>query len=188
MKFTKQSGMALLEILVAMLIFALAILPLVKLQVMSMDATKAGYYKTETAAAALSLMDYLSANKKDILDGNWKDVKVVSGHCGTSKEEKIVCDLLDGNGKGISPDGNAVICVFGKQPKYVAASSGKKVNRDMYLTSIRAIWYIGKRDKGAKNLNRALEGRDCGGDYDGSIKKDLLSKENIDHLEINMAY
>lgn len=201
-----QHGMALLEVIVAMLIFALAIFPLVKLQVMSMDATKAGYYKTETAAAALSLMDYLNADKSAIFDGKWNDVAVLAGEkCATlTGPQQTVCNLLEVGSDGITPDGNAIICVYGKRPTRIdptGSAKTKDLERDMYLISIRAVWYIGKRQKqknadDPKTLNRALAKKDCGANYDdtwdiaqgGGKINPVLTYDNIDHIKINMAY
>lgn len=193
----QQRGMALLEVLVAMLIFALAILPLVRLQVMSMDATKAGYFKTETAAAAQSVMDYLMNDVGAVFDGKWDNIVVSSGqNCSSlsNAEEKIACKILNGGSetedKIIHAPGNAVLCVYGKRPSYTPTSGAKK-NHDQYLISIRAIWYSGKRqdsENGHNYYNADLTGADCGSNYDAPMSSSLTQNENIDSIEINMAY
>lgn len=192
----RQHGMALLEVLVAVLIFALAIIPLVRLQVLSMDATKAGYFKTETAAAAQSVMDYLMNDVGAVFAGDWDNIVVTSGQDCTglsNAEEKIACKILNGGSesenKTVYAPGNAVLCVYGKRPSYTPATGGRQYH-DQYLISIRAIWYSGKRqesENGHRYYEQNLTGSDCGSNYDASMSN-VTQYENIDSIEINMAY
>lgn len=186
---TKQKGMALLEILVAMLLFALAILPLVRLQVMSMDATKAGYLKTETAAVAQSILDYFITEKKDLFNGSWTKIVVKAGDdCDSlsGNTEKNICQILNGQflnkdseASNIHNEDNAILCIYKENPPS---------RSDQRLISIRTVWYIGKRQDGDDYYNKELTESDCGSGYGSKMESPTLSKQNIDYLEINMAY
>lgn len=183
-----QTGMALLEVLVAMLIFALAILPLVRLQVMSMDATKAGYYRTEAVSVAQSIMDYLVNDPQEIFNkdpAGFREITVVAGeNCGNDDDLKgILCNIVNAKvntqNAHLFPAGNAVFCL---ERDNAPTNANSQVE-----ISVKAVWYIGKRSSDGNNLNQDLNASFCQGNWANEVPYNLR-KENIDFIDIHMTY
>lgn len=184
----QNNGMAFLEVLVAMLVFALAVLPLVKLQLMSSEATMAGYYKTETSSVAQSIMEIMQKNRHEVANGLWNNVAVYAGEACDSitggsnvAERKIACRILNDPTRPIHSAKNAVICIQTQSATYTPAGAISALNTaDAYEIDLYAIWYAGKRNK--KTYDQDLDQSTCSGLNEKKVETNYASKENLDTI------
>jgi type IV pilus assembly protein PilV len=64
-------GAALLEVLIALVVFSVGMLGLAGLQTLSLQFNTSAYYRTQATALAYGLADRMRANRQDALDGSY---------------------------------------------------------------------------------------------------------------------
>ncbi|MBV7433543.1 prepilin-type N-terminal cleavage/methylation domain-containing protein [Cardiobacteriaceae bacterium TAE3-ERU3] len=171
----KNKGMAMLEVIVAMLIVGVAVLPLVFLQVRADRGVIASYTKTEHNAIALSIMDLISAdaNKK-----GWV-INLVSGECDLQGAKcdwraKMINNLLI---DALPNAGSSLVCINGD----TTTVAGNSITMNVKLW-----WFSAGRgsvdNDGDNNQTMPFSKNDC------ANLDPLATKWNIDTVEVTRIF
>jgi type IV pilus assembly protein PilV len=113
-------GSALIEVLIALVVFSLGMLGLAGLQTLSLQFNTSAYYRTQATALAYGLADRMRANRQDALDGLYAAAladpppacAANAGPGGSAAQDiatwrnALACQLPDGNG-AIAANGTA---------------------------------------------------------------------------------
>lgn len=153
MKCRKNIGMAMLEVLIAMLVVAIGILPLVYLQIKADRGVISAYTKVEHNAAALSVMDLVAAdaNKDSWVFG------LASGDCDTgcngagewrrSMVDELLTRVLPNNGSGL-------VCIT-QEPVAAVPTTPPTATVDHSIIMTVTLWWFsagrGQADFGGNN-------------------------------------
>lgn len=162
-----QLGMAMLEVLIAMLVAAIAMLPLTLLQIQSDRGVMAAYTKVEHNAAALSIMDLITA---DANRRGWVGNVVSNGNYDNWRSRavnNVLVDILPVAGSGLS-------CI-----------TLRNIGDGSLEMSVELWWFsAGRGDSAMKNKSKkdAFTANDC-----NSINN-LADKWNIDTVKVTRIF
>lgn len=171
----KKRGMALLEVLVAMLVVGVAILPLVMLQVKSNRAITEALNETANQATALSIMSLIEA---DANKQGWNNLKVVSGECSGSgctdwRRDSINKLLI----QSLPVSGDSLACVKSYQ-NHTSASLDTS-----FTVEVVTMWYTAGRNEFPVGDNKT--GAFVQDDCDRSAYKSQL---NVGHASVSRVF
>lgn len=172
----KSKGMAMLEVLIAMLVVAIGVLPLVFLQVRADRGVMSAYTKVEHNAAALSIMDLIAA---DANKTGW-EMSMKSGDCaGTSggssgctwrnqTVDNLLMDVLPNSGSGL-------VCI---------TKDGPRADGSLEM-SVTLWWFSAGRGKAERDTNNklgAFTSNDC------NNLDSFASNWNIDTVQVTRIF
>ena len=177
MKKTKNKGMAMLEVLIAMVVVGIGVLPLVFLQVQADRGMVSAYNKVEHNSAALSIMEMVAA---DANKNAWV-MSLVSGECsdaakcgGVEWRKKVADELL----RDVLPNpGSGLLCIAQQPVKSGAVDTSIEMELTLW-------WYSSGRGK-SEPQKMSKTGAFVAGDCNN---EDLATKLNIDTVSITRIF
>lgn len=153
----KDKGVVILEVLMAVVLFALCVTPIFVMMINAQRSTRIGYLEAEITRLASSVIEYNHAGNKALFANDFnKTYELVSGENPKNNDPQAIRYMQTELNKLITIPGDALICINTEDKKKDGTVNAGVPNPDPMLEranlagkvlKVRAYWYAVKRQQ-----------------------------------------